>query len=131
MRRRAAIARVARLATIDRRSRPHVVPITFALVDDVLYTAVDAKPKRHRDLKRLRNIATSPDVAILVDSYDDEWSKLWWCRMDGRARVESAGHDFEKGRLALADKYPQYRVEAPAGPVIVIEVTRWSGWSAT
>jgi len=66
-----------------------------------------------------------------VDSYDDEWSRLWWCRLDGRARVEDAGNDFEKGRLALADKYPQYRVGAPAGPVIVVDVTRWSGWSAS
>ncbi len=131
MRRRVATARVARLATVAEGARPHIVPITFALAGDVLYTAVDAKPKRSRDLKRLRNIDALPDVAILVDSYDDDWSKLWWCRLDGHAHVESAGNEFEKGRLVLADKYPQYRVQAPAGPVIVVGVTGWSGWTAS
>lgn len=121
---------MARLATVG-DSLPHIVPITFAIAGDVLYSAVDAKPKRSRDLKRLRNIEASAEVAVLVDSYEDDWSRLWWCRLDGRARVETAGFEFDRGCLVLADKYPQYRVEAPAGPLIVVDVTRWSGWSAS
>jgi PPOX class probable F420-dependent enzyme len=131
VRRRVRIARVARLATVGDDGRPHLVPITFALAGDVVYSAVDAKPKRSRDLKRLRNIAGSPDVAVLVDAYDDDWSKLWWCRLEGRARIEESGSEFEKARVVLADKYSQYRVDAPAGPVIAIDVIRWTGWTAS
>lgn len=131
LRRMAQQARVARLATVDRNGRPHVVPITFALEDDVLYSAVDAKPKSTRHLKRLRNIEHVPDVTVLVDHYDEDWSRLRWCRMDGRAEIVSEGQSFETGLRVLRDKYTQYRKEPPEGPVIAVEVRSWSGWAAT
>lgn len=78
-------ARVARLSTTRADGRPHVVPMTFALLSggehaDALVTAVDAKPKRTTDLQRLRNIAANPAVSVLVDHYDDDWTQLWWVR---------------------------------------------------
>lgn len=126
-----AAARVGRLATIDSAGRPHIVPITFASVGRVVYTVVDAKPKRTRDLKRLRNIASTPHVSLLVDEYDDDWTRLWWCRLDGEARVVNDGAELDRGLRALAEKYPQYREEPPAGPLIVVEVTAESGWTAS
>jgi PPOX class probable F420-dependent enzyme len=107
------------------------VPITYVLDGDVVFTVVDSKPKRSRRLKRLQNIASRPDVAVLVDEYSDDWTQLWWCRLDGRARIVDAGADFDAGLQALSDKYPQYRDDPPAGPLIVVEVERVSGWSAT
>ncbi len=122
---------MARLATVTEEGAPHQVPIAFALDGDLIYSAVDHKPKRTRDLKRLRHIDARPAVSILVDLYEDDWSRLWWCRLDGAARVEHEGSAFDVGLRALRDKYPQYREEPPAGPLIVIDVTGWTGWSAS
>jgi PPOX class probable F420-dependent enzyme len=131
MRRRVAAARVARLATADAGGRPHIVPITFALDGDALYFAVDAKPKRTTNLKRLRNIAANPAVSILIDNYDDDWALLWWVRLDGAARLV-VGEASVTGALdLLAQRYVNYRTTRPAGPVVVVEVERISGWSAT
>lgn len=121
--------RVVRLATVG-AAGPHVVPVTFAVDRNVIYTAVDAKPKRTRALARLKNIAAVPAVALIADHYDEDWSKLWWVRADGRARIVTGGRDFEAAVTVLTAKYPQYRDQAPAGPAIVVDVTRWSGWSA-
>lgn len=120
-------ARVARLATADEHGRPHLVPIVFAVDGSMIYSAVDAKPKSSTALRRLANIAANPQVSLLVDHYDDEWTQLWWARVDGRARVLAEG-----GAAVglLAQRYPQYRDVPPAGPFIAIEVERWSGWSA-
>jgi len=82
-----ASARVARLATVDDTGAPHLVPIVFALVGDVIYSAVDDKPKRHRRLRRLVNVAHEPRVSVLADHYDDDWTRLWWVRADGTAAV--------------------------------------------
>jgi PPOX class probable F420-dependent enzyme len=125
---RFAGARVARLATVGRDGSPHLVPIVFAVADGVIYSAVDAKPKRHTRLRRLANIESEPRVSVLVDRYDDDWTALWWVRADGVARVvptAAAALD------ALTGKYPQYRAAPPSGPFIVIEVGRWSSWSAS
>jgi PPOX class probable F420-dependent enzyme len=119
-------ARVARLATVSGNGSPHLVPIVFALDGAELISAVDHKPKSTTALRRLDNIAASPSVCVLVDEYDDDWTRLWWARADGRARVLNS-YDLS----ALVARYPQYRDRPPAGPVIVIEVERWSGWSAT
>lgn len=122
-------ARVLRLATVDAAGQPHLVPATFAVDGDAVAIAVDHKPKRHANLKRLRNIAENPAVTLLVDHYADDWGGLWWVRVDGLARVlanEDAGRLVE----SLVDKYEQYREIRPAGPVIEISVSRWSGWSA-
>jgi PPOX class probable F420-dependent enzyme len=125
---RFASVRVARLATADARGVPHIVPVTFALDGDELFTAVDHKPKRTRALKRLANVAENPRVALLVDEYGDDWSRLWWARADGTARVEES-HD--RAVRLLAERYEQYRERPPEGPVIVVAVERWSGWSAS
>jgi PPOX class probable F420-dependent enzyme len=120
-RERFASARVARLATAG----PHIVPICFALDGDTLWSAVDAKPKRTRELRRLENIARDPRVSVLVDEYDEDWSRLWWARADGVATV----HDSGPVELLVA-RYEQYAGSPPAGPFIAIAVERWSGWSA-
>ena len=83
-RRRLAAARVARLATVGGPGSPHLVPVTFAVAGDRIYSAVDAKPKTTRDLRRLRNIRADPRVAVLADHYDEDWSRLWWARADGQ-----------------------------------------------
>jgi len=127
---RFAAARVARLASAGPDSRPHVVPICFALDGDAIYSAVDAKPKRSRDLRRLRNIAANPRVALLADHYDDDWTRLWWARADGTARVvEREDALRERAAELLAERYEQYRESPPEDRAVVIDVDRWSGWS--
>ncbi len=121
------LARVARLATVDAGGRAHVVPICFALDGDALYTAVDEKPKRTRALQRLRNIEADPRVEVLIDHYDDDWSQLWWVRLRGTARIV----DDPRAVELLAAKYPQYRVEEPAGPVIAVAIEERSEWTAS
>jgi PPOX class probable F420-dependent enzyme len=127
---RVLAARVARLATIDEEGRPHLVPICFVLDRDVLYSAVDEKPKRSRRLKRLANIRAHPDVTVLVDHYEEDWSRLWWVRVRGAARVLEAGQEHDRALALLAEKYDQYRAEPPRGPVIAVRVREWRGWSA-
>jgi PPOX class probable F420-dependent enzyme len=125
-----ASARVARLATADATGQPHLVPLVFALSGDSVVSAVDAKPKRTRALRRLRNIAENPHVALLADHYDDaDWDALWWVRAEGEARVLE-GDDAARALALLSERYVQYRAEPPAGPVLAIAVTRWSGWHA-
>ncbi len=125
-------AHVARLATADASGVPHLVPVTFACVTDdadLLVFAVDHKPKTTTRLRRLANIAVNPAVCFLVDEYDDDWSRLWWVRAD--ARAENLDGDLrDRARIALADKYPQYRERMPDGPAVGARVTRWSGWAA-
>src|ERR1700722_12776867 len=126
---RFASATVARLATVGSTGAPHLVPITFALLDDrTLVTAVDHKPKRTTALRRLANIEANPRVSVLVDHYEDDWERLWWVRADGRARVEKAAP--AGAAEALAQRYIQYRERPPQGPFIVVEIQRFSGWSA-
>lgn len=127
---RLAAAPVVRLATADEQGRPHLVVATFAVAGDRIYSAVDHKPKRSRDLKRLRNIQANPYVSVLADHYEDQWDHLWWVRADGRARVTNEPGEMAGPLRLLAERYEQYRQTPPEGPVIVIEVTRWSGWSA-
>jgi PPOX class probable F420-dependent enzyme len=107
------------------------VPICFAVAGDRLVSAVDQKPKRTVHLRRLENIRRSPDVQLLVDHYDDDWSVLWWVRMSGHGRVVDRGATAEEAIDALARKYAQYREHRPAGPVLVIDITEITGWQAT
>lgn len=127
-----AAARVARLATVDAEARPHLVPITFALDGDRVYTAVDAKPKRTDRLRRLRNIEQNPRVSLLIDEYDEDWERLWWVRLDGSARILTEAADRSAPVRLLVAKYAQYAVQdgsrAPQGPVIEITVSQWRGW---
>jgi PPOX class probable F420-dependent enzyme len=129
-RQRFAAARVARLATAGADGRPHVVPVVFALAGDTVYHAVDHKPKRTRALRRLANIAANPRVSLLADEYDDaDWERLWWVRADGTGRILESGLDEALRAVELlTERYPQYRAHSPAGPVVAVDVERWSGW---
>ncbi|MEU5761055.1 TIGR03668 family PPOX class F420-dependent oxidoreductase [Nocardia sp. NPDC047648] len=128
-RKRFATSPVARLATISPRARPHLVPIVFVVAGEVIYTSVDAKPKTTTALRRLANIAANPAVTVLVDRYGDDWTQLWWARADGDARL-AEGAEAEAAIRRLTARYPQYERQPPPGPVIAIDVARWSGWSA-
>ncbi|HST25373.1 MAG TPA: TIGR03668 family PPOX class F420-dependent oxidoreductase [Gaiellaceae bacterium] len=122
-----AAERVARLATVDPQGRPHVVPICFALDGDTLYTAVDSKPKSTRALRRLANIESNPRVEVVVDRWDEDWTRLWWVRLAGSARV--VDHD-ARGLQLLQAKYPQYRERPPGGPFVVVAIDRRTEWRA-
>jgi PPOX class probable F420-dependent enzyme len=137
-RRMVTAARVGRLATVTANGRPHVVPCCFVLatvgvgerVEDVLYSAVDAKPKSTLDLKRLDNVRASPAASLVIDHYDDDWTALWWVRLDGSATVLDPGPETDRALELLADKYEQYRTTAPPGAVLRIAVTGWADWTA-
>jgi PPOX class probable F420-dependent enzyme len=126
---RFAAARVARLATADAAGRPHLVPIAFAVAEDTIYSAVDAKPKRTRALRRLANVRENPAVSLLVDHWDeDDWAALWWVRADGRGRVlDPEDPEARRAVELLRQRYPRQR---DAGEVLAVEVERWSGWAA-
>ena len=121
---------MARIATVSADGMPHLVPIVFALDGDVLYSAVDAKPKSSPMLQRLRNIEANPRVAVLVDEYDEEWQRLWWVRADGTAQILETGRQREHAIELLRTKYPQYADLPDAfGAVVVVTLDRWRGWS--
>lgn len=134
-RRLLAAARVARLATASPDGVPHLVPVTFALAGDTVYTAVDGKPKATRGapggLRRVDNIRRNPAVALLADHYDEDWAALWWARADGQASVIDDPALMAGPVRLLADRYPQYAQVPLPGPVIAIRVARWSGWAAS
>jgi PPOX class probable F420-dependent enzyme len=135
MRRRVGAARVARLATVTVDGRPHIVPCCFALSRapdggsrEVVYSAVDAKPKSTTALRRLDNLRANPHAALLVDHYSDDWSTLWWVRVDGEGRVLGAGAEHDHAIALLAAKYPVYVEQPPPGPVVAIDVVGWRAW---
>jgi PPOX class probable F420-dependent enzyme len=130
MRSAVSSARVGRLATVSEHNTPHIVPVCFALHDDVVYHAIDHKPKRTTRLRRIRNIEATGSASLLVDAYEEDWSSLWWVRLDGRARVVTGDPEVDRAVSALVAKYPQYRERPPRGPVLALDVTRWTGWSA-
>ena len=127
---RLTAARVARLATTDPDGRPHLVPIVFAIEGETLYSPVDRKPKRSSRLRRIENARARPDVTILVDHYDDDWTRLWWIRLRGRARVLDDGRERARALALLTEKYHQYRDEPPDGPVLAVDVTEVREWSS-
>lgn len=131
LRRRTEAAPVARLATVDAAGRPRVVPCCFALDGDFVYSAVDHKPKRTPRLARLDDIRDNPAVCLVIDHYEDDWSGLWWVRLDGSARVVEDGPEWQRGVELLVAKYRQYQERRPTGPVIVIAVERSRAWSAS
>jgi PPOX class probable F420-dependent enzyme len=117
-------ARVARLATVA----PRIVPVTFAVAGTTVFHAVDHKPKATRALARLDDLRADPRASLLVDAYDDaDWTRLWWVRADGVARVLD---DAPEAIDRLVEKYPQYAERRPEGPVVALDVERISGWSA-
>jgi PPOX class probable F420-dependent enzyme len=121
---------VARLATVTPDGVPHLVPVVFAVAGDTIYTAVDAKPKTTRQLRRLVNIENNPQASLLVDHYADDWTQLWWVRADGTATVHREGATMDSGYRLLRAKYPQYQSVSLDGPVIAVTVRRWRSWQA-
>lgn len=128
MRQRVAAARVGRLATTRPDGRPHVVVCCFALDGEAVYSVVDDKPKTTTRLQRLRNVEANPSASLLVDHYDDDWSTLWWVRLDGTARIVTGGSDYHDAIDLLVEKYTQYRARRPVGPVLALEITTWRAW---
>jgi PPOX class probable F420-dependent enzyme len=134
MRGRVAEARVGRLATTRVDGRPHIVPCCFVLEGgDVVYTAVDdVKAKRRAGLLRLDNVRRNRNVSFLIDEYVEDWSALWWIRLDGPAHVAEVGSPEQRAASGLlAAKYEQYRARRPGGPLIAITPERWRSWAAS
>ena len=121
---------VARLATVTSEGVPHLVPVVFAVDQDLIYTAVDAKPKTTQRLRRLANIKANPQVSLIVDHYAEDWTQLWWVRADGVATIHSGDQAMHTGYRLLRAKYPQYQSVSLNGPVIAVAVRRWSSWHA-
>lgn len=128
---RLAAARVGRLATADAAGVPHVVPFVFVLDGRTVYWAVDSKPKRSPRLKRLENIRANPNVELVADAYDEDWSSLWWVRARGRARLVEDPGTRSRAMSLLAEKYQQYAGDPPEGTVVAIDIGRLSWWEAT
>lgn len=129
-------ARVARLATADAGGRPHVVPVVFAFTPNAVYLPIDHKPKRRSDpraLRRVRNLEANPRAALLVDHYEEDWDRLRWVRVDGRAELVDRGPAYRDALAALAAKYPQYRANPlppeGAGLVILLRPESLRAWS--
>lgn len=128
MRERVAGARVARLGTVTVDGAPHLVPCCFALAGDTAYSAVDGKPKSTMALRRLANVRANPHASLLVDHYAEDWSTLWWVRVDGTGRVIEGGPERDRALALLGDKYEQYRRQPPPGPVVALDITAWRAW---
>ena len=122
--------RVGHLATADRHGAPHVVPVCFALAGETLYITIDEKPKRaDRPLKRLLNIAGNPAAAIVFDRYDEDWRRLGWVMLRGRAEILTGGAEHAQAQQVLRLRYPQLanmRIETL--PVIALRIDRVAAW---
>jgi PPOX class probable F420-dependent enzyme len=121
-----AQARVARLALLDEEDLPRVLPVTFAVFDGAVWSAIDQKPKRSAEPARVRRLRRRPEAALLVDRYGDDWSRLAWVELRGPVSVEPLGPALE----ALAAKYPQYVSERPPGPLLRLAPRRFACWKA-
>ncbi|MDX1469225.1 MAG: TIGR03668 family PPOX class F420-dependent oxidoreductase [Acidimicrobiia bacterium] len=128
---RLARSPVARLGTITADKRPHIVPVTFAVVDESVLTMIDQKPKSTRALKRLSNLRHDSRATLIADHYEDDWSRLWWVRVDGEATIHPGGEIWETARRELAAKYRQYHLAPPEGPAIALVIERLSFWAST
>ncbi len=133
---RAARARVGRIATVRRDGTPHVVPLVFALVRlahraPTLYWAVDRKPKRSAALRRLENLRGTPAAEVLVDGFDEDWSRLWWVRLRGSGRVVDSSEERARAVDALRAKYPQYRRDPLDREIVAIDVRDVRWWTAS
>ena len=123
--------RIAHLATADRYAVPHVVPVCFAIVDRTLYITIDEKPKRRSGiaLKRLRNIAENPAVAVVIDRYDEDWTRLAWVMLHGRAEILGEGTEHADAQALLRSRYPQLgAMQIASCPVIAVRIERTARW---
>jgi PPOX class probable F420-dependent enzyme len=124
-----AECRIVLLATVRADGAPHLVPICFALDGETLVSAIDHKPKRSAAPRRLANIAAEPRVSLLADAWDEDWSRLWWVRADGRARLAEPGSDgHARADRLLRARYGQYRDAPPFGTAIAIAIERYTAW---
>ena len=123
-------SRVGRLATADAKGVPHLVPVCYAVIGSTAYITVDEKPKRTDiPLKRIRNIQQNPTVALTVDRWDEDWSKLAWVMLRGRAAVLDAGDEHDRAQDRLRERYPQYRnMDIGPLPVIAIRISHVLAW---
>jgi PPOX class probable F420-dependent enzyme len=123
--------RIAHLATADRGAVPHVVPVCFAVSADTLYITIDEKPKRRPPtaLKRLKNIAENPAVAVVVDRYDEDWTRLGWVMLRGRAEILREGQEHQDAQDLLRARYPQLAaMQIATYPVIAVRIERTRSW---
>ena len=125
-----AIRRVGHLATADRSAAPHVVPVCFAIADRSLYITIDEKPKRAgARLKRVHNIEQNPSVAFVADCYDEDWSRLGWVMLRGRAEILAHGSEHDTAQELLRVRYPQLAaMQIAALPVIAVRIERVTSW---
>jgi PPOX class probable F420-dependent enzyme len=124
--------RVARLATVDERGRPHVVPVCYALLDGVIYTPIDEKPKRAGTLRRVRNILAEPRVCLVVDHYEEDWGRLAWLQVHGRAALVEGPDERRRAIAALRQRYEQYRtMRLESRELIGLTPGRVRSWRAT
>ena len=123
-------SRVARLATADAKGVPHLVPVCYALIGDSLYVTIDEKPKRTDiSLKRLRNIQENPEIAVTVDRWDEDWRRLAWVMLRGRAEILADGEEHDQAQTRLRERYPQYRtMDIAPLPVIALRIARATSW---
>lgn len=131
MRRRLVEARVVRVGTVDEQGRVHVVPVVFVLEADTWYSPSDAGK---RPVKRLRNLNTDPRVTILVDVYEEDWSRVWWVRMRGIGRAVEGGAERERAYRLLRETYAQLTAvpgDEAAGPTMAVTIQGWSGWASS
>ncbi|MGH2767601.1 MAG: TIGR03668 family PPOX class F420-dependent oxidoreductase [Actinomycetota bacterium] len=119
------------LAMIAADGGPRVLPVCFTWAGDVIWTAIDGKPKTEAQPQRIRAIQANPKVSFIVDRWDDNWERLAWLQARGSAMVLAAGPESDRARHALREKYPQYAITPLEGPVIRIDVARWIGWSGS
>jgi PPOX class probable F420-dependent enzyme len=122
--------RVGHLATADASGMPHVVPVCFAAQENAAYITIDQKPKGDpRALKRLRNIAGNPVAALVADRYDEDWTRLGWLMLRGRAEILDSGAEHDMAQQLLRARYPQYGgMELAELPVIAIRIERVASW---
>ena len=126
-----ATARLGHLATASRDGRPHVVPVCFAWLPPVIYSAIDGKPKRTMHLRRMRNIAATGRAALVVDRWSEDWTKLAYVLVEGPAEVLDGGRERDEALILLTAKYPQYDdLPLADNPVIKLLAERTVQWHA-
>ncbi len=123
--------RVAHLATVDAAGQPSALPVVYVFDGERILIPLDGKPKRGdlRGLRRVRDIAANPRVALVVDRYADDWGQLAWVQIRGRAALLESGPAYERGLALLRDRYPQYAALPLDGrPLIAIAPTEVRSW---